>query len=729
MYVKVALVGPFLDPLEYEYKLKEPLELGARVNVKLRNTSRLGVVVAKDIIPNSPLDKIKPIEKLLDKTPIFSAQDLEFLRWAAAYYHAPLGDMLMTALPKKLRVGGSEEAKGEAGFKLTQLGSEQNLDSLPKRATKQQELLDIFLSQPIWTVSELNKKLDNWRASAKRFVEQGWLEETTQPCWTKQEFGTKPQHQLNSEQLQAVASISQNLDSFKSFLLEGITGSGKTEVYLAVIEKVLAQGKQALVLVPEIGLTPQTVARFEAYLQQPVIALHSAMTDNQRHCAWHLIKTGQVGVVLGTRSALFAQFKSLGICVIDEEHDQSFKQQDGVRYSARDLLIRRAHLLDIPVILGSATPSLETLHNALQGRYQLIQLTQRAAAASLPKMSLLDIRGQRLQEGISNQLKAAMQRHLEAGNQVLLFLNRRGFAPILMCHTCGWQAQCSQCDANLTLHSRWQEVRCHHCGFSARAPRECPKCKATEFVQLGQGTERLEQLIAESFPEQKILRIDRDTTRAKGALEEKVEQARTGEANILIGTQMLAKGHHFPQVTLVGIVDLDQGLFSLDYRAPEKMAQLVIQVAGRAGREVKQGEVLIQTHHPEHPLLQRLVRQGYRAFAEEALAEREVANLPPFSYQILMRAEAVQGQLALDFLAEVKNLLLQVSVSEPCEVWGPVVAPMELRQGRYRYQLLLQSQSRKVLHDWLAKVDLAIYKLPLASRVRWSLDVDPQDFY
>ncbi|UQB41921.1 primosomal protein N' [Thiomicrospira microaerophila] len=730
MIIQVALPGPFLTALDYGVEPNfqtEKLQPGVRVCVPFRRQTKIGLLLAVDVKPDCDPDKLKLLIEVLDDQPLFSERELAFLNWAAHYYHEPIGEVVMAALPKRLRAGEPLALPGLLSWQRSAMGREISLDQLPKNAPKQRALWQALSNNQAWSSSQLNQQFDAWRPLIKRWVSQGWLEEREGSCLSHNELADKPGHQLNAEQQAAVDQVLAQQAQFAAFLLQGVTGSGKTEVYLAMIEAVLAQGKQALVLVPEIGLTPQTAQRFESYLQKPVVALHSGLNDQERHCAWQLVRSGEIQVLLGTRSALFTPFANLGLCVIDEEHDLSFKQQDGFRYSARDLLVRRAQMSNVPVVLGSATPSLESLYNVEQGRYQHLTLTQRAGSAQMPSIRLLDIRGERLNEGVSTPLKTAMEKHLAAGNQVLLFLNRRGYAPVLMCHDCGWQADCPSCDANLTYHQAWHELRCHHCGFSQKAPLVCPKCQSKEFVNVGQGTERLEQVIQSWFADKQVLRIDRDTTRRKGSLADKVEQARSGEADILIGTQMLAKGHHFPKVTLVGLIDLDQGLFSVDYRAAERMAQLIVQVAGRAGRADRKGEVLIQTHHPEHPLLRSLVAEGYSAFAKDALAEREAAQLPPYGFQILVRAESFDPQHALDFLAQIKQVLLEVRVEAPCEVWGPVSAPMERRQGRYRYQLLLQSQHRRSLQAWLSQVEADIYRLPLVSKVRWSLDIDPQE--
>lgn len=746
--IEVAIAGPFLTPLSYLFETLGALKLpvvGGRVRVPFRRQEQVGIVMAVHRFEQSDglaqwceqqglnVQKLKPIAEVLDSAPLFSKTDMDLLRWASFYYHEPIGNVMQTALPKRLRQGDLPEVQGVAAWCLADEITRQALAPLPKNAKLQHQLLAILAEQQQPVSAEyLNTQLNHWRTPIKRLIDLGWVLETSAPCLHWHSKLTRPGHILNLEQQAAVDAVDFN-QGFQGFLLEGITGSGKTEVYLGLIERAIALEKQVLVLVPEIGLTPQTVQRFEAYLQQPVAVMHSGLNDKERQCAWWLVKSAQVKVLLGTRSAIFTPFANLGLCIMDEEHDLSFKQQDGFRYSARDCLVRRAHLEKVPVVLGSATPSLESLHNAQTARYQWLRLQQRAAGAQLPSVQLLDIRGEKLSEGVSTPLKTLIQQHLNDDNQVLLFLNRRGFAPVLMCHECGWQAACPSCDANMTFHQQVNELRCHHCGYSHKAPLVCPQCASSEFVKVGQGTERLEEVIQSWFPQETLLRIDADTTRLKGQMAELTQQAKEGKARILIGTQMLAKGHHFPQVTLVGLLDVDQGLFSSDFRAAERMAQLIVQVSGRAGRALKPGMVVIQTHHPEHPLLKTLVLKGYEAFALQALKGRQQAGLPPYEYQILIRAEAIDAQAGWHFLNQVKQDLLAVRDSVLADtqaelmVMGPVAAPMMRRQGRYRYQLLLQSQQRGLLHQWLGIIESAIYASKLTRQVRWSIDVDPQE--
>jgi primosomal protein N' (replication factor Y) len=570
--------------------------------------------------------------------------------------------------------------------------------------------------------------MENWRTPMQGLEKKALVTSFEQPCLQASAEPMLPAPQLNEEQQAAVEQVATSDDQYRAFLLQGITGSGKTEVYLALVEQVIARGDQALVLVPEISLTPQLTRRFRRRLATPIAALHSGLNDSQRLCAWSMAASGQARVVIGTRSALFTPMPRLALVIVDEEHDGSLKQQDGFRYHARDLALVRARNRGVPILLGSATPSLESLHNAEKGLYRYLHLTRRAAGANPPKVHLLDVRRRPMEHGLSDLLLQQIQRHLEQQGQVLLFLNRRGYAPLLMCHACGWSTDCPRCDAHMTLHHHNRRLQCHHCGHERPAPEQCPECGEESLYIPGAGTERIEQALLEHFPDVAISRIDRDTTRRKGSLDEKLAQARSGEARILIGTQMLAKGHDFPNVSLVGILDTDQGLFSSDFRGTEHMAQLIIQVAGRAGRAERPGEVYIQTHHPDHPLLQTLLNEGYGGFAHAALEERRQAHFPPFAHMTVLRAEATRREAALDFLREARDLFSDMNTRE-VDAYGPLPAPMEKRAGRFRAQLILQCAQRKPLHQLLRRWIPAIGKLKSAGRVRWSVDVDPQDMY
>ncbi|HUJ52661.1 MAG TPA: primosomal protein N', partial [Steroidobacteraceae bacterium] len=531
---------------------------------------------------------------------------------------------------------------------------------------------------------------------------------------------------LTGEQSTAVEALSRARDVFGAFVLHGVTGSGKTEVYLRLIERVLLAGQRALVLVPEIGLTPQLVARFRERFAAPLTVLHSALTDHERLAAWRDAWSGHSRIVLGTRSAVFAPVPELGAIVVDEEHDPSFKQHEGgFRYSARDLAVVRARQAGIPLLLGSATPALETLHNVSAGRYALLRLARRAARAAPPRLALVDLRHGAARSGVSTAAVLAIERHLAAEGQVLLFLNRRGYAPTLLCTACGWIAPCSECDARLTVHLAAGRLRCHHCGAEAPLPSRCPQC-GFAVKPVGQGTERIEQTLQTLFPGAAVARLDRDVVRRRGDMEEVMRRVSTGEARILVGTQMVTKGHDFPNVTLVVVLNADQGLFSTDFRAPERLAQTIVQVAGRAGRGTRAGEVLIQTEFPDHPLLASLLAAGYEGFARAALEERAQAAWPPFSRLAVLRDSARTADAALRFLQEARQLRRP---PPGVRLLGPAPAAMAKRAGRYHAQLLVESRERGPLHGFLDEWLPAVQTLRSARAVRWSLDVDPAELF
>ncbi|MBU0456070.1 MAG: primosomal protein N' [Gammaproteobacteria bacterium] len=532
---------------------------------------------------------------------------------------------------------------------------------------------------------------------------------------------------LNPEQASAVQSILKDTSKFHCFLLHGVTGSGKTEVYFQAIDQLLKQEKQILVLVPEISLTPQTIQRFQDRFQLPIACFHSKMTPKNRLHAWIAAKEGLAPIIIGTRSAVFVPTKTLGMIIIDEEHDPSFKQQEGFRYSARDLAVMRAHIEKTPIVLGSATPSLESFYNAQTHRYTRLTLPERAGNAIHPHYHFIDTHDLALKHGLSKRLLAVIQKHLDANNQVLLFLNRRGYAPTLRCPQCGWIATCKQCDAHLTIHQAPPHLHCHHCDATHPIFTTCPKCGHTQLQSLGTGTERLEKTLSKHFANIPIVRIDRDTTRKKDALENLLQTIQNGQKQILVGTQMVAKGHHFPNVTLVGIINADAGFFSADFRATEHTGQLLLQVSGRAGRAEKPGEVFIQTDNPHHPLLQRLTQDGYTRFAEFLLTERLETRLPPYSFFALIRSEAINQEWPETFLNEVKKQ--GEPFSQGITVWGPIPALMQKRKRYYRAQLLFQATQRSTLQTFLDKLIPVIEQLKLKNKVRWSLDVDPMDVF
>ena len=529
--------------------------------------------------------------EVLDRQPILDPAALGLLRWAAEYYHHPLGEVVAAAMPKALRLGASTSTTEER-WSVTADGHDAHQRGEPKRAPKQRKLLEFLAAHDAASADVLTEQVPNWREAARQLVARGWIESIEVSPETKDSpIGRIEGPPLSEEQKKAVEVVGEVLNRYGTFVLHGVTGSGKTEVYLRLVERVLAQGRRALVLVPEIGLTPQLVGRFRQRLDVPMAVLHSALTDHERLRAWREAFSGRAKIVLGTRSAVFAPVPDLGIIIVDEEHDSSFKQHEGgFRYSARDLAVVRAQRADVPVMLGSATPALETLNNVTTSRYVRLTLPRREDQAAPPRMALVDLRAHAVHAGISTPAVQAMERHIKEDGQVLVFLNRRGYAPTLLCTACGWVAPCSECDARLTVHLSASRLRCHHCGADGPLPTRCPQC-GFAVKPVGQGTERIEETLGALFPGVSLVRLDRDVVRKRGDMEEAMRRMASGEARILIGTQMVTKGHDFPNVTLVVVLNADQGLFSSDFRAPERLAQTIVQVAGRAGRGTRPGEV------------------------------------------------------------------------------------------------------------------------------------------
>ena len=739
--VRVAVPSPVHGCFDYRLDARGatyPPSVGARIRVPFGRSTRVGVIVALSRESQVAPSRLKSAIEILDPEALLPAELLELLSWASAYYHHPLGEVVASTLPTWLRRGRSTVQPAERRWRLTEAGAGIDVGDL-HRAPQQAVLLEQLAAHGDGaTRAELNAASSSWGRVLKRLFEKGWVAEVSPEEAERSAEGpaADPTHSplcagapaLNSYQAAAVAAVSEHAQRFQPFLLQGVTGSGKTEVYLSLIEQVLARGQQALVLIPEIGLTPQTVERFQRRLPARLSVLHSGLADRERMNAWLRARDGSAGVIVGTRSAVLVPLHSPALFVVDEEHDLSYKQQDGFRYSARDLAVIRAQQAGVPVVLGSATPSLESLHNAAEGRYAHLRLPQRVAGAREPKVTVLDVRGRPFNDGLSDELLAELEENLRRGaerEQSLLFLNRRGYAPVLMCHECGWVADCSRCDAHMVYHLPENRVKCHHCGRERRAPDACPQCNANVYPR-GVGTQRISEALSTHFPQANIGRLDRDSTRRKGALEDVLRRIRTRHTDILIGTQMLAKGHHFPHVTFVSILDADGGLFGADFRATERMAQLVVQVAGRAGRSEHPGRVLIQTHHPDHPLLQALLQHGYDEFARAALAERQAAALPPFASVALLRAEAPLADRCHEFLNEARDHA-RAWPEAKLSLLGPVAAPMEKRAGRYRVQLLIHGDKRSALQRFLRSWMPAIHRLKSARRVRWSLDVDPQD--
>ena len=716
------------------------VEAGRRILVPFGNRELCGMVVGHGMagIGVEAGIQIKPALALPDPAPLLQGELLGSLRWLAGYLHAPLGEVLATALPAVLRRGEPLPETTHYGWRLSESGR----TALPAMRAGKPKTLAMLLDD-LRDEDGLDAESPGWRTPMRALRERGLVERLTLDRKTKlgsespflrkgdsdpnfartRGEGNARAFPLNDEQRNAADAIRAG-SGFAPFLLDGVTGSGKTEVYLDAIADCLASGRQALVLVPEIGLTPQTLARFRTRLGVPVHALHSGLNDGERAATWLAAARGQARVIVGTRSAVFVPLPEAGLIVVDEEHDGSYKQFDGIRYHARDFAIVRARALEVPIVLGSATPSLESLHNAQAGRHAQLRLRHRAGDAKPPAVRIVDVRKRPLQAGLSSEALDAIRVALDAGGQVLVFKNRRGYAPALLCHDCGWSAQCRRCDASMTVHAHGRRLQCHHCGARAAAPLACPDCASLALQPQGNGTERIEEDLAARFAEVPVLRIDRGSTHGRDALQKHF--ATLGdEPGILIGTQMLAKGHDLGNLRLVVVVGIDEGLFSADFRSGEKLAQLLVQVAGRAGRADKPGSVLLQTHHPEHPLLNTLVAGGYHAFAEIELAQREAAGFPPFAHLALLRAEAKHADPPMQFLQRAKTSLHAAAV----EAHGPLPAPMPRRAGYQRAQLLLSATQRRDLHAALDALLPALHADPEARKLRWSLDVDPAELY
>jgi primosomal protein N' (replication factor Y) (superfamily II helicase) len=724
--LKVALDTPLRHLFDYRAPADhDPATLrpGMRVEVPFGRRRLVGLIIELAASSELPAARLRAAGALLDSEPVLDPTTFGLVRWAADYYHHPVGEAFAAALPAALRAGRPLTAR-ETRWQLLPGGAEA-ITTAQRLGPRQRQLAAALAAQRSLGATELAALGNGIGEVLKSFVARGWI--------TSFEFEPPPVASpvatpaagpvLTTAQAHAVREIGGALGSFAPYLLHGVTGSGKTEVYLRVIEQVLARGEQALVLVPEIALTPQAVARFSSRFPVPLAVLHSGLTDGERLAMWRAARSGAAPLVIGTRSAIFVPLARPGIVIVDEEHDSSYKQQEGFRYSARDLALVRAQRHRIPVVLGSATPSLETLQQAESGRYRRVDLPERTGSAGVPKMAIIDLRAHEDRHGIATPCVLAIQRHLGDGGQVLLYLNRRGFAPTLFCPGCGWTAPCSDCDARMTVHLRRHQLVCHHCGAVAPVPFACPRC-ATELRPVGQGTERIEDALDELFPRVPVVRIDRDTIQSRGEIETALERVHSGEARILVGTQMLTKGHDFPDVTLVVVLNADQGLFGTDFRASERLAQSIVQVAGRAGRASRPGEVLIQSACPGHPLLVRLLAAGYDGFAKAALEERAAACWPPFSRLAVLRAEAASRAEALSFLAAARDAA-PARERGPVRLLGPAPAAMERRAARYRAQLLLESASRGALQRLLALWLPRVAQLPEVRRVRWAIDVDP----
>ena len=727
--VEVLVPIPLMEKFSYlpPKNNTSSLKQGSRVLIPFGRRTLVGVIWG--FVKKDPFDKrkYKYIKDVLDESPLLDANSISLAEWSSRYYHYPLGEIITYFFPPSIRKGKDAKFRESKYLELTSKGSFLQATDL-SRAPSQQKLIEL-----------LKEKTEISLKSAQAFgisaavinglIEKGFIARFSRELSPYKKFENNnllSSKELNPEQSEAVNAINGAQNKNITFLLDGITGSGKTEVYLQAIQEVIRQGRQALILIPEIGLAPQAEERFREYFGDRVMSFHSAKNDREKVDAWLGASRGLVDIIIGTRSSVFLPMKNLGIIVVDEEHDLSFKQMDKFRYSARDMALYRAKLEKVPVVLASATPSLETLKNAEEDKYKVLKLSKRATGASLPSFQAVDLRGKELFEGLSKELLEATQTELAQGNQVLIFLNRRGYAPSMICKVCGWISNCERCDALMTVHKNPLKLHCHHCEAQKPYPNKCQSCDSNDFLTYGFGTEKIEEFLQNYFPNIKTLRIDSDSTRKKERLNEYFSEIREGKPMILLGTQLLAKGHHFPDVTLVGIIDADSGLFSADFRGSERVAQLMTQVSGRAGRDKKLGRVILQSYCPDHPQIEEIITGSYDKFAKKLLGERKSLKIPPFSFQAKIFAESPKSLISRDFIL---NLLNQSKIDEKIRmnvrVIGPLPSVMEKKSGVYRWELSIFSKSRSNLHKYLDVMQSRLYDPKLSKQVRWSIDVDP----
>ena len=733
--VCVALDVPL--PTLFDYTVAEGIAVatGQRVIVPFGRRQMVGVVMecvaATDMAP----ERIKPVKQVLHDSAPLSAELLDLLRFCSDYYRYPIGQTVLAALPTRLRSDKPAIGKPDLSYRLSAGGAVLDIESFPKRKVVQRRILAKLAEQPC-NLAQLKSLSATAGVQLQALVAEGWVESfagsllpstgSGRTANSIQEHVFDNAHTLTGEQQQAVDAVTV-AQGYACFLLHGITGSGKTEVYVHLMHHMLQRGGQVLLLVPEINLTPQLENYFRnRFPYVNLISLHSGLSEGERLHNWQLAQSGAARIVLGTRLAVFAELPRLTLIIVDEEHDGSFKQQDGLRYSARDVAIFRASRRGVPIVLGSATPSLESYHNAQSGRYRMLRLSGRALAeARLPAVCCININQTVMHHGISENLLREIGQRVARREQSLLFINRRGYAPVLMCGSCGWLSGCKHCAGKMVLHLNDKRLRCHHCGYQLHVPSSCPSCGDADLHPVGSGTQRVESVLRERFPEARILRVDRDSTRNKRAWQIMREQIHANEVDILVGTQMLAKGHDFPALTLVGVLNPDGALYSSDFRAAEKLFAQLVQVAGRAGRADKPGEVLIQTAFPDHPLFRALQTHNFEGWAAEQLAERQMAGFPPFVYQAMLRAEGKREAEVYAFLNQARAAA--IGLKQGVEVFGVVPAALPRRASHIRAQLLIQSAKRKGLQQFLRIWQPLLDGLP-AQKLRWSLDIDPLEF-
>ncbi len=725
--LKVALDVP-LDRLFDYLDGGFSVQVGQRVVVPFGRRNVVGVVIEKSDSSEFALEKLKTIIQVFDDEQPIDSSTFSLLKFCADYYQYPFGQALLASLPTRLRQTEPAVSRKQYLYSLTPEGMGADPDLIPARQSVQRKVF-AALQQSTMSESALKAISASWRQAIEALRVNGWVHAEQVLAGFKSAIEATPPPPLNDEQQLAVSAVAEAANTFKPFLLHGITGSGKTEVYMQILQQALADNDgQALVLVPEINLTPQLEARFRNRLPHlPLVSLHSNLGESERLQNWRLAQSGQARIIIGTRLAVFTPIPNLKIVMVDEEHDGSYKQQDSMRYHARDVAMVRAQRSKVPIVMGSATPALETWHNAQSGKYTLLSLHSRAVAQSaLPNIRCIDTTKQESTNGLTQVLVHAMRERLAKGEQSLLFINRRGYSPVLLCSACHWIAPCMRCSSRLVVHLKQGRLRCHHCGHEQKIVRQCPSCGNADLHPTGHGTQRLEETLKALFPEARIQRVDRDSTSRKEALNDILTAVHDNEIDILIGTQMLAKGHDFPNLTLVGVIDTDSALFSPDFRAAERLFAQLMQVSGRAGRAEKPGEVLIQTAFPSHHLFNALRTQDYPAYAQTLLQEREMAQFPPYCYLALIKAESTQYREVEQFLNFAFELARQLS--DQVLTYDPMRAQMEKLKGMERGHILMQATQRGALQKLLAALTPQLRASKLAAKVRWNIDVDPMEF-
>lgn len=727
--LKIALDVP-LDRLFDYLSGGVGAQIGQRVLVPFGRRSQIGIVMGFAETSEFPIEKLKPITQVFaDELPI-NTETLNLIKFSADYYQYPFGQALLSALPSRLRQIAPAVSRKQFAYQLTDLGRVQAIEQIPKRQLVTRRVFEVLQVSELLSEAELDAISSGARKAAKQLVLAGWATSKQVQAGLRvleQQSATEPD--LNDEQAHAVEKIVQNSNEFKAWLLHGITGSGKTEVYIRLMQHFLAsKDSQVLVLVPEINLTPQLESRFRSrFANISLVSLHSNLSESERLHHWQMAQSGAAKIVIGTRLSIFTPLPNLKLIIIDEEHDGSYKQQDNMRYHARDIALVRAKRLSIPVVLGSATPALESWHNATANKYNLLSLNQRAVtAAQLPNIECIDTTKVNLQQGLTPQLITALKLRLARKEQSLLFINRRGYSPVLLCSACHWIAPCMRCSSRLVVHLGQRKLRCHHCGHEQKIPLQCPGCGNADLHPTGHGTQRLEQTLAQLLPTARIARVDRDSISRKNALVEILDKVHNQEIDILVGTQMLAKGHDFPNLTLVGVIDTDSALHSPDFRASERLFAQLMQVAGRAGRADKAGQVIIQTQFPEHVLFNALRSQDYVSYANAMLQEREQVQFPPYVFMALLRAESNDFALVQQFLTHAFKLARDLSTE--VTVYDPIRPQMERLKGMERGYVLIQTSKRGALQKLLRILVSQLRGQAIAAKVRWAIDVDPLEF-